>query len=313
MVIRKNYWGALPIGLTVCFSFCAQHCFSQTIQTFTDRKDILIGEPVTLKIKAVFPEGKSLLKSWFFLPDSIPHFDIVETGRMDTIINKDNSKAFEQTITFTSFDSGKWVFPSLAAEFSDVTGLTLQKFQTDSSLINVSYSPPDSTNQLRDIKPIIKVSIRDDTLFYIISAIVLLLIIILLLTRYWKKKRKIKPEGAVSNLSPYDEAMGGIADLVKYNLVNADELKIYHTKLSVIYKNYLGRKQGKNLFNKTTGDLLMGMTENSMTANDVSNLATALRCSDAVKFAKYLPSPKESEDCKQKIKETINLTEASKH
>lgn len=312
MAQGKKRWKVLGIGITACFSFCAQNCFSQTIQTFTDRKDILIGEQVKLKIKAVFPEGKPLLKSWFFLPDSIPHFDIVETGRIDTIIYKDNSKAFEQTITFTSFDSGKWIFPSLAAEFSDVTGLTIQKFQTDSSLIRVSYSPPDSTNQLRDIKPIIKVSITDYTFFYIISAILLLLIIILLLTRYWKKKRKIKREGTVSGLSPYDEAMAGMADLAKYNLENADELKMYYTKLAAIFKNYMGRKQGKNLFNKTTGDLLLGMSENSMTANDVSNLATALRCSDAVKFAKYLPSPKESEDCKQKIKETINLTEASK-
>ncbi len=309
MAIRKNYWNVLRTGLTICFSFCVQLSFSQIIQTFTDKKDILIGEQVSLKIKAILPTGGGQLSKWITIPDSIPHFDIVETGKTDTVDYKDNSKAVEQTIIFTSFDSGKWVFPSLPVEFSNASGDAVQKLQTDSIIINVSFSPPDSTNQLRDIKPIIKVSVTDYTLFYIIGAIVLLLIIIFLLIRYLKKNRKTKPERSASGLSPYDEAMAEITVLAKYNLVNADELKMYHIKLSAIFKNYLGRKQGKNLFNKTTGDFLIRMTENNMTPENVSNLATALRCADAVKFAKYLPLPNESEDCKQKIKEIINLTE----
>jgi hypothetical protein len=46
-----------------------------------------------------------------------------------------------------------------------------------------------------------------------------------------------------------------------------------------------------------------------MQTEDISKLATALRCTDAVKFAKYLPQADESNDCLQKIKETIILTE----
>ena len=309
MVIRKNKWKALSIGLTACFYFCVQLCFSQTIQTFADKKDILIGEQVSLKIKAILPTNGNRLSKWISFPDSIPHFEIVESGKTDTVDYKDNSKAVEQTIIFTSFDSGKWVFPALSVEFTNTPGQPIQKFQTDSFLVNVSYSPPDSTNQLRDIKPIMEVSITDYTWYYIIGGVLLLLIIIFLLIRYLKKDKKTKPERSASNLSPYDEAMADIKNLAQYNLYNAEEVKIYHTKLSAIFKNYLGRKQGKNLFNRTTGDLLIRMTENSMKTENVSNLATALRCSDAVKFARYLPAVEESEDCVMKIKETINLIE----
>lgn len=42
-----------------------------------------------------------------------------------------------------------------------------------------------------------------------------------------------------------------------------------------------------------------------MQQEDIVKLATALRCTDAVKFAKYIPLPDESKDCLQKIKQVI--------
>jgi hypothetical protein len=309
MVIRKINWRVLCIGITTCFSFCIHICFSQTIQTITDKRDILIGEQVQLKIKAIFPPGGYFLNKWITIPDSIPHFDIVDAGKVDTITYKDNSKAFEQTIILTSFDSGRWVFPSLPVEFSNATGQPARNLQTDSFAVNISYSPPDSTNQLRDIKPIIPVSVIDHTWYYIIGGIVLLLLVVVLLYRYFKKNRKLKPQGPVSRLSPYEEAMQELDSLANVNLQNVEEVKRYHTKLADIFKNYLGRKQNRNLLNKTTGDLLIRMTENNMPQENISILATALRCNDAVKFAKYIPLAAESEDSLKKIKETINLIE----
>ncbi|MEP7255382.1 MAG: hypothetical protein ABI666_06375 [Ferruginibacter sp.] len=309
MAKRKKNWSVLCVGITACFSFYTQICFSQTIQTITDKKDILIGEQIQLKIKTVFPIGQLNLSKWVTLPDSISHFDIVETGKVDTIAYKDNSNSFEQTITLTSFDSGRWVFPSLPVELADATGKPVQELMTDSFIVNVSYSPPDSTNQLRDIKPIIKVSITDYTWYYIAGGIVLLLLITLILYRYFKKNKKLKPAGPISKLSPYDEAMGEINKLAQYDLQNAEAIKIYHTKLSDIFKRYLGRKQNKNLANSTTSDLLINMANSKFIPENISTLAMALRSNDAVKFAKYIPMALESEDCKLKIKETINLIE----
>ena len=309
MIKKENFKWILCAGLTVCFSFCTQFGFGQAVQTITDRKDILIGEQIKLKIKITLPLNTPVLNKWLLLPDSIPHFEVVETGKADTTDFKDNSKAIEQTIIITSFDSGRWAFPALPVEFAGAPGQPPQIVPTDSFYVNVSYSPPDSTNQLRDIKPIIKVSITDYTWYYIIGGIVLLLLILLLLIRYLKKRKKLLPTAPVSKLSPFDEAMAEMKKLGQFDLQDAGDIKMYHTKLADIFKNYLGRKQQKNLFNKTTGDLLIGMTGINLTSENVSSLATALRCTDAVKFAKYLPLPNESLDCGQKIQETIILTE----
>lgn len=299
-------------GLTVCFSFCMQYCFAQTVQTITDRKDILIGEQIKLKIKASLPLQSAALVNWLALPDSIPHFDIVEAGKVDTVDFKDNSKTIEQVITITSFDSGRWEFPALPINFTGTNGNATQKTETDPFYVNVSYSPPDSTNQLRDIKPIIKVSVTDYFWYYIVAGSILLLLIIILLYRYFKKNKKLKPAGTVSNLSPVNEAMQALAELAQYNLNNAGEVKLFHIGLAAVFKNYLGRKQYKNLMNETTGDLLISIKNNNIQQEDISKLATALRCTDAVKFARYLPQPDESIDCLQKIKETIIVTESSK-
>lgn len=294
-------------GLTACSLLSMQLCFGQSLQTITDRKDILIGEQIKLKVKATVP-ATATINTWFTLPDSIPHFDIVESGKPDTVNFKDDSKTIEQVITITSFDSGRWVFPSLLGEFVAV-GKPVQMMQTDSFFVNVSYSPADSTNQLRDIKPIIKVTISDYFWYYVIGGIVLLLLIAFLLYRYFKKKRKLQPAANASGLSPFDEAMTELKKLAEINLNEAQEIKDYHSRLADIFKNYLGRKQNRNLMNKTTDDLLINLSGNNLTADNFSDLATALRYTDAVKFAKYLPQPDESVDCLQKIKQTIHLTE----
>ena len=309
MTIKKNYRNLIYAGLTVCFIFCVQFIFCQTLQTITDKKDILIGEQIKLTIKTPLPLNGNRLSKWLVIPDSIPHFEIVETGKPDTTNFKDDSKAIEQTITITSFDSGRWVFPALPVEFAGAAGQAPQIVNTDSFFVNVSYSPPDSTNQLRDIKPIINVSIIDYLWYYIIGGIVLLLIIIYFLYRYFKKKKIAAPATAVSKLSPFDEAMAALKKLDQFNLQDAADIKSYHIRLAAIFKNYLGRKQSQNLLNKTTGDLLISMKAMDLPAEKISDLATALRCTDAVKFAKYLPLSNESEDCKLKIAEVINLIE----
>lgn len=292
-------------GLTACFSFILQFAFCQKLQTITDKKDILIGEQIKLTLKVPM-DG---LTKWIVIPDSIPHFEIVEVTAPDTITFKDDSKTIEQTITITSFDSGSWTFPVLPVEFAGLAGENPRIVNTDPFTVNVLYAPADSTNQLRDIKPIIKVTVFDYFWLYIAGGVLLLLLIIFLVYRYFKKKRKDVPATAVSKLSPFDEAMAELKTLAQYNLQEAAEIKMYHIKLAGIFKNYLGRKQGKNLFNKTTSDLLINMKEINLTPDNISELATALRCTDAVKFAKYLPLSNQSEDCKQKIAEIINLTE----
>ncbi|MFM6925291.1 MAG: hypothetical protein ACKOU7_07285, partial [Ferruginibacter sp.] len=208
-------------GLTACLTLCVQFIFCQTLQTITDKKDILIGEQIKITIKTPLPLNSNALTKWLVLPDSIPHFEIVETGKPDTTHFKDDSKAIEQTIIVTSFDSGRWVFPALPVEFAGAAGQAPQTVKSDSFYVNVGYTPADSTNELRDIKPIIKVSVIDYFWFYIVAGVLLLLLIAFLLYRYFKKKKQDAPATPLSKLTPFDEAMAELKNLGQYNLNDA--------------------------------------------------------------------------------------------
>ncbi len=304
------YKCVLYLGLVVCFSFCMQMSFAQKLQTFTDRNNILIGEQIKLTIKATLPANTTTISKWLSAPETIPHFDIVEFGKADTTSYKDNSIAIEQIITITSFDSGRWTFPPLPVEFTGFDGREPQMVLTDSFSVNVLYSPSDGSNELHDIKPIIQVTITDYFWYYIIGGALLLLLIAFLFYRYFKKKKTLEPTlTAVSQLSPFVEAMAALKKLDEINLQDAAEIKSYHIRLAEIFKIYLGRKQRLNLLNKTTGDLLIIISDINLSAENISDLATALRCTDAVKFAKYLPLSNQSIENRQKVQELITAIE----
>lgn len=306
MFKRKINRGGLITGLTICFSFCSLIAASQSIQAFTDKKDILIGEQINLKIKATFQPSALRLKSWFSLTDTIPHFEIVEAGRIDTINYKDNSRAFEQTLIVTSFDSGEWTFPALPIKFDDLKSNKTADLFTDPFEVNVSYSPPDSTNQLRDIKPIIEVKTGPDYFRIVLwsaLALLLIIIIVLLIRKYGKKELPIQFSG---KLSPYDEAMQELEKLNSLNLEDPADIKQFHSRLAAVFKWYISRRQRFTIMNKTTGDVLVYLAEKNVAKDTVAETATVLRCGDAVKFAKFQPTAIESNECLDKIRSVIN-------
>ncbi|MEI9957223.1 MAG: hypothetical protein WDM90_13180 [Ferruginibacter sp.] len=296
----------LSIATFICFSFCTQISFGQTVKTVIDKNDILIGEPIKIKVTANFSPGNYKI-DWLSIPDSIAHFEIVDRSKIDTVINTDNSRQLEQTITFTSFDSGRWTLPSFPVKFDAGINQNIPALQTDSFRINVDYAKPDSSNELRDIKPIIEVTVKDYFWYYIAGAALLLLIIGFILWRYLKnRKKEVSPIVSNSKLSPYDEAMQNLDKLKQLDLNNAEEVKKYHAGLSEIFKWFISRKQRVSIMNKTTGDILVHLADNNLPKENITTAATALRIGDAVKFAKYLPPVYESEQCLTGIKETIN-------
>jgi hypothetical protein len=203
-----------------------QFCFSQSVQTITDKKDILIGEQIRLTVKAASPLN-------VLIPDSIPHFEIVETGDAKKTGKNNDANAGERTMVITSFDSGRWVFPPLQVELT-ATGQTPKMVQTDSFFVDVSFSPPDTTNELRDIKPIMPVSVGDYFWYYLIGGAVLLLILGILLYNYFKKNRKEKPAKPVSKLSAYNEALAALEKLTQLDLRNPVTIKEYHSRLYLV-------------------------------------------------------------------------------
>jgi hypothetical protein len=291
------------IIISACFSLCVQTGLAQQFHQSIDKKSILIGEQINYNLQFVLPSPDYTIE--FNLPDSFPHFDFISKVKSDSTDSKGNYMVM-QKIVLTSFDSGQWQLPSLPIRITNNTkSYTLN---TDSILINVGYAPADSTGKLRDIKPVMDVFVIDNTWLYIIGAVITAIILFILLYRYFKRRPKKQKPIFQSSISPYDEAIQSLKNLSKFNLQLPAEIKEYHTELAAIFKKYFSRKDQRNLLTKTTSDILLTLNENGA-EHVVSKVAESLRCSDAVKFAKYLPSVSESENNLQAIKDSIDILE----
>ena len=207
----NNKYRTYRILLSLYFILFFSSAFSQTplVKTFVDKKDILIGEQIKYRVSATIPEGVFKV-NWFTVPDSVAHFETVERSKIDTS-TVNNNTLLEQTITFTSFDSGIWNTPIFKIDFIPLNKDSALNVFTDSIPINVGYSTADTTNQLRDIKPIMEVIVKNYLWYYIGGGILLLLVTVFLLRRYFKGRKKNPVPEFESKLSPYDEAMKALA------------------------------------------------------------------------------------------------------
>jgi hypothetical protein len=264
-----------------------------TIKSGIDRNKIVIGEQIHLTLEADFPIQEPMR---FFTFDSIPHFEILERKKIDTLDNREGIK-LSQSLTLTSFDSGHWVIPSFQLPADN-------PIYTDSIAVDVGFSPFDSTQPYHDIKDVIDVKVKEEKkeswYWYAAASALLVAAIIYLLTR-----RKKRPVAKIPFLDPYKEAKQELEKLAKENLTS----KLFYTRLVDIFRLYISRRKGIASLQKTTDDLVIQLRSLKLPDQEFNQLAQSLRMSDFVKFAKFEPAESDKKDSFKTIKDFIDNIE----
>ncbi len=284
-------------------------CQAPALKTTITKNQLLIGEQLQLKVMAEVPLNEYAV-DWFSLPDSMGHFEVVDPGKLDTS-GQGNAQVLQQTITLTSFDSGSWTTPPFAITFKQKTGNATTVLYADSMPVTVSFAV-DTSMQLKDIKPIFDVSEKWPLWYYFAGAGGILLVVLIAVLLYFYLNRKKQKGGTEPGLSAYDEAMRALGQLQQPDTAQAGTVKLYHTKLAGILKQYISRKSGINYGNHTTGELLLHAASAFPAREMITELASLLRCGDAVKFAKYLPGAIENEQSLSGARNIIEQMEQSK-
>lgn len=295
---RKYRRCLLACCILLFMQFLALSLFAQKLSTSVDRKDILIGEPIQYHINFTFPSSD--YQVLFNIPDSIPHFYLVNKSKSDSV--EMGNYLVRQKIILTSFDSGKWSIPSFPVRLQK--GTSVYSLNTDPVLINVRYSPEDTTG-LYDIKPPITVFVVENSWLIIAASILTLLVLVYLIWQYINRRKKREKPLFDSPKSAYREALAALEELEKKFDGDPCMVKSYHAGLSDILKRYVSRMQQTNMMTRTTGDLLMEFKENKFHAETLTVLAAVLRQNDAVKFAKYIPPVQESKNALQQLKKLV--------
>lgn len=284
MIFKKQIVLLIPL-------FLVQFVFAQgvaTIKASVDKNKILIGEPIQLTVE-VYLSPESVKK--FIVIDSIEHFELLEKPVIDTT-DKTGGWDIKGVYKITSFDSGHWVIPS----FSLSPGV-----QTDSIPVDVVFSDFDPNQDYHDIKDILEVksSKRKTPWWWYVAGGALLLTLLLV---YWLRKKKPPLVSAFKIvINPYEEAMKQLEQLER----DEPETKLYHSKLTGIFRLYIFRKKGILSLQKTTDDLVLQLRDLNLDKEQFDKLSQALRLSDFVKFAKYIPTNEDDRNSFNEIKNAI--------
>lgn len=269
-----------------------------SVRAFVDRSEILIGEPIRLQLEASLPAETDA--KWFSL-DTIPHFEFISIEEIDTAGNT-NGANLSQVLTVTSFDSGQWVIPPLEMI---VNG---KYYLTDSFPVSVAYSDYDPSQPYHDIKDIIE--IENPYTKYINWALAALTVISLLAVVYFLRKRSVQPiQQTVPKgikLAPYDQAIQLLDELKQQQLPEKGQVKLYYTRLNDILRSFLENKMIMATMQKTNDQLMVQVKDTGLQNDSFIALAQALRMSDAVKFAKYVPDIGDNEKSFNDVKSSIH-------
>jgi hypothetical protein len=286
--------------------FCVQNSFAQlpTVKTSIDKNNILIGQQLNYRVETSMPDNTYRL-SWFEIPDSFGHFEVVVKNKIDSTTSNGNLN-FSQILTLTNFDSGLRVIPPLQLTVSTLEGDSTFTIYTDSIPVNVTYSPMDSVAPFHDIKTIIEVKKEWPWWIWALLglAVILLVLWIIFLIKFFKKKKDTTAL-FTSKLSPYAEAMQSLSELEKEQLIQVNKVKEFHTRLTDIFKRYLSRKTNTYQLHLTTDEILIELSEFHLPINQITDFANSLRMGNAVKFAQYIPPVYENEKCFSQVKEII--------
>jgi hypothetical protein len=260
------------------------------IRATIEKSRIVIGEQTRLTLKAEFPPQVPMS---FFTIDTIPHFEILERKKIDTLDDREGIK-LSQSLTLTSFDSGHWVIPSFELPAD-------KPMYTDSLAVDVRFSPFDPNQDYHDIKDVIDVQVKEKKeetwYWYAAASAVLVAVIIYLLVR--KKKN---PIAKIPFVDPYKEAKQELEKLGKENLTS----KMFYTRLVDIFRLYISKRKGIASLQKTTDDLVVQLRSLKLPTEEFNRLAQSLRLSDFVKFAKFEPAASDKNDSFKTIKEFID-------
>ena len=275
----------LKILVVACFSFLVSCCFAQSASASLDRDKILLGEQVTVELKAenINPQTTHL-NGWFLLPDTGNHIEVVKRLPIDTIA-VNGSLSYIQNIVLTSFDSGNWQLPPL---FVLLQKNNEKKDSLFANKLTLQVLPVDVSNlqQYHPMKDIIDVEVKPD---YLLITLIISLVIFSAIALYFiffKKKQKQKPAAApiVAAHTWFETAMEQLETLQKQN----PPALLFYTKLDEICRTFL-RNQLQIPALQLTSDELMLQLNNYMQGDERTLFYQLLRLMNAVKFAKYQP------------------------
>jgi hypothetical protein len=296
--------------LSFVFLFTSFFAFSQgaSISAQLDTNVIKLGGQTKLRLRIEHTKDVSI--AFPQLKDSIAsHIEIVEEHKLDTLSEKVTTfYKFEKSYTITSFDSGYWVIPPIRVYLNNDTG---KYIETEPVMLDVKGVALDPQKDVNDIKEPLSMGITLKEILIIIGIILLILAPLSAFLLYWfffrKKKLKITQLFQPKPLSAYERALGLLDQLRKKKLWETNQVKLFHSELTDIVRNYIDERFGVSSPEQVSDETLAAMKD-KVDEDTFAKLKQLLQLADMVKFAKAEPLSNENELSMNNAIDFVNAT-----
>ena len=298
------------ILLSILFILSSIVAFSQgaSISAELDTNVIKLGGQTKLRLR--IEHTKDVIIAFPQFKDSIAsHIEIVEEHNLDTLSEKVTTfYKFEKSYTITSFDSGYWVIPPIRFYLNNDTS---KYIETEPVMIEVKGVALDPQKDVNDIKEPLSMGITLKEILIIAGIIFLVVGIISAIVLYWlffrKKKIKITELFQPKPLSAHEKALGLLEQLRKKKLWETNQVKLYHSELTDIIRNYIDERFGISSPEQVSDETLAAMKDKVNEAT-FAKLKQLLQLADMVKFAKAEPLSNENELSMNNAVDFVNST-----
>jgi hypothetical protein len=305
--------------VALIFSGATSEAFAQQIKATAklDTNSIRIGQQIKLQLSIQYrvDNGQQVKIYWPGITDTLrKEVEVVSQSKIDTIIpDKNNPFEFVQTKTLyiTSFDSGYWaITPFKFIVNSDTNGVT-----TEPLLLQVGTVAVDTTLAIKDIKQPFDENytwidwIKDNMyVVYGALALVALIIILIYVIKYLNKVPPPAPVVEKPKVPAHIIALEKLDKLKNEKLWQEGKLKLYHSALTDIIREYIENRFKIPAMEQTTDEIVHGFRNIAIDDDSKMKLKQILFLSDMVKFAKEQPLPNENEMSMSNAYEFVNGT-----
>lgn len=279
-----------------------------TVDSQVDRSTILIGDVFRYSVIITHdPDVKIQSPS---LAANLGQFEIRDYKVLQPV--KTDSQVVEQTdYTLSTFDTGEYEIPPLKIDFTTAADSTVKSIKTKPIKINVQSLNPDQAGDIRDIKPPLEPAKQYGRIILLASIILAALLLALFIFYYIKRRKAGKsliPRKEKPPRPAHEIALEALEKLVNNDLLAKGKVKEYYIELSDIVRQYIGNRYYIYAMEMTTSQLLNEMRSEGIDDEYVEMMQEFLNNSDMVKFAKYIPSDKETQKITQIAFDFVNKT-----
>jgi hypothetical protein len=281
-----------------------------------DSSEIVIGQQVKLQLSIQYrvDNGRHINVKFPEITDTIrKEIEILGQSKTDTIVNKNDPFLFTQskTLYITSFDSGYWAIPPFRFDVNtDTAGI-----MTEPLLLQVSTIAVDTTQAIKDIKGPYEeeytwVDWLKDHMYVVYGtlALIVAVIIILVIIRRMRKVQLPLVVEEAPQVPAHVTAFEKLEKLKAEKLWQEGKLKLYHSRLTDILREYIENRFKIQALEQTTDEILFGFRNAAVDEESKQKLKMVLTLADLVKFAKEQPLADENETSMNNVYDFIHGT-----